>query len=212
MVVITTQRSLQKLEKKFFDPQWLRPVLDDVAHGFLLETSERIVYINRAYAAFLQYRPQEVVTRDISFFIAQEDASRLLQYSRRRASHKAAPDAYEFIARRKDDTPVRIEATVTVSLVEHRVMIAAIARPAAAQPAVPHVTVPHPLTQTLSPRELEVMEAILAGKRIKEVAAALNVDARTVATHRARMLAKLQIADNRELFQFAVRHRLVQWE
>ena len=209
MVIVTSKGSLEKLEKKVFDPQWLRPVLDDVSDGFLLETGERIVYINNAYASFLLYRPHEVVTRDVSFFIAPDDAPRLLFYSRKRAKNETAPRNYDFVARRKDESHIRLDATISVSFVDHRMMIAAIARPAAEQHAGDEIA--DPRRDSLSVRELEVMEAILAGKRVKEIACDLNVDAKTVATHRSRMLKKLEIADNRELFRYAVRHRLVDW-
>ena len=55
------------------------------------------------------------------------------------------------------------------------------------------------------------MEMILAGKRIKEIALSLDVDSKTISTHRARLLRKLNLMDNRALFQYALRHRIIDW-
>ncbi len=63
----------------------------------------------------------------------------------------------------------------------------------------------------LSPREIEVMKRILAGQHQKQIAADLDLSAKTIATHRFRLLRKLQLQDNHELFRFAVRNGLVNW-
>ncbi|GAC1396271.1 MAG: hypothetical protein NVSMB68_13060 [Thermoanaerobaculia bacterium] len=215
MVIVSASRSLHKLERKCFDPQWLRPVLDDLPDGFLLESRERIVYINTAYASYLDYRPHEVLMQDVCAVVADVDAGRLRQYSRRRASHEPAPGAYDFLARRKNGSTLRLDATVSCSKADHQVLIATVARPAlsvaGAGPDDSAATTLH-LRNLLSPREFEVMEMILAGKRIKEIALALLIDAKTVATHRWRMMNKLHLADSRALFQYALRHRLIDWE
>jgi GAF domain-containing protein len=65
------------------------------------------------------------------------------------------------------------------------------------------------IQQLLSPREREILEGMLAGKRLKEIAFELDVSDKTVATHRFRLLRKLELRDNRELFLYAIRHRLI---
>ena len=42
--------------------------------------------------------------------------------------------------------------------------------------------------QRLSPREREVMTMILTGRRLKEIAAKLDISVKTVTTHRSRLL------------------------
>lgn len=213
MLVTSLSRSLAKLERKCFDPQWLRPVIDDVPDGFLLESKERVSYVNRAYASYLHYRPHELVDQDVSFLVSSEDAPRLLQYSRRRVNLEPAPTAYDFLARRKDGTSVRLDASVSASRVSSTILIAAIARPFYDEPVAAHESPAGRtrLQQVLSPRELVVMELILDGKRVKEIAAELAIDAKTVATHRFRMMKKLHLSDNRSLFLYAVRHGLIDW-
>jgi len=64
--------------------------------------------------------------------------------------------------------------------------------------------------QRLSPREREVMGMILSGRRLKEIAATLDISVKTVTTHRSRLLRKLGIEDNLGLFRYGVRNGLIQ--
>jgi DNA-binding CsgD family transcriptional regulator len=61
----------------------------------------------------------------------------------------------------------------------------------------------------LSPREREVMNMMLDGKRLKEIAAILNISVKTVTTHRARLMRKLGVTDNIGLYRYGVRNGLV---
>lgn len=70
---------------------------------------------------------------------------------------------------------------------------------------------PPAVLQRLSPRELEVLSRILAGKGTKEIAVDLGMSDKTVATHRGRLLKKLDLRSSRDLYLFAVQHRLVDW-
>jgi len=61
----------------------------------------------------------------------------------------------------------------------------------------------------LSPREREVMTMILEGRRLKEIAAVLDISVKTVTTHRSRLLRKLGVDDNLGLFRYGVRNGLI---
>lgn len=61
----------------------------------------------------------------------------------------------------------------------------------------------------LSPREREVMNMILSGKRLKEIAAMLDISVKTVTTHRSRLLRKLGLEDNLGLYRYGVRNGLI---
>lgn len=61
----------------------------------------------------------------------------------------------------------------------------------------------------LSPRENEVMSMLLQGRRLKEIAAELQISVKTVTTHRARLLRKLRLEDNLGLYRYGVRHGLI---
>jgi len=61
----------------------------------------------------------------------------------------------------------------------------------------------------LTPRELEVLQHIVAGKSNKEIAADLNLSANTVAVHRANIMDTLGIHKTAELVTYAIRNGLV---
>ena len=63
--------------------------------------------------------------------------------------------------------------------------------------------------QRLSPRESEVMSMILEGRRLKEIAAKLDISVKTVTTHRSRLLRKLGLDDNLGLYRYGVRNGLI---
>lgn len=63
--------------------------------------------------------------------------------------------------------------------------------------------------QRLSPREREVMTMILSGRRLKEIAASLDISVKTVTTHRSRLLRKLGVEDNLGLYRYGIRNGLI---
>ena len=63
--------------------------------------------------------------------------------------------------------------------------------------------------QRLSPREAEVLTMILEGRRLKEIAAKLDISVKTVTTHRSRLLRKLGLEDNLGLYRYGVRNGLI---
>ena len=65
---------------------------------------------------------------------------------------------------------------------------------------------PHEL---LSNREFQVMELLVAGKPIKEIADTMFLSEKTVTTYRARILEKLSLKNNVELTRYVIDHRLL---
>jgi DNA-binding NarL/FixJ family response regulator len=61
----------------------------------------------------------------------------------------------------------------------------------------------------LSPRELEVLRLIAAGRSDREIAEELFISARTVTTHVSHIFNKLALNNRAEAAAFAVRHDLV---
>jgi len=68
-----------------------------------------------------------------------------------------------------------------------------------------------PLHLSLSKRELEVMLRLVRGQRPKEIGLALGISEKTIATHRARLMTKLNVTDNRSLLMYALRTGLTDW-
>jgi len=61
----------------------------------------------------------------------------------------------------------------------------------------------------LTVRQREVLRLILEGLRMKEIAATLNLSARTVETHKYQMMQTLGVDSTAELVKYAVEHRLL---
>lgn len=64
----------------------------------------------------------------------------------------------------------------------------------------------------LSTREREILQLIAEGKNMKEIGALLGISARTAETHRARIMAKLNIHDVAGLVRYAAGHGLINIE
>jgi PAS domain S-box-containing protein len=194
------------------DHGWLKAILDSAPEGVLVEWNERIIYVNQRYAELLGYRsPSELNGRFVAEVVGPSDVQRLTKFGRERREGRTAPISYDFIARRRDGEVIRLSARVTVARIEFQQCIATFVVPFYAESSAeetPQVDGPH---TGLSPRERQVMDALMAGRRIKEIAVDFSLSEKTVATHRARMLRKLGLSDNRELYQYALRHRLIHW-
>lgn len=63
--------------------------------------------------------------------------------------------------------------------------------------------------EKLSNREFEVLRLIAGGASLKEIAAQLSVNPKTVSTFRARVLEKLRVKTNADLVRYAIEHRLI---
>ncbi len=64
----------------------------------------------------------------------------------------------------------------------------------------------------LTPRQREILQLIAEGNSTKEIAANLNLSAKTVETHRAQLMERLDIYDVASLVRFAIREGLIQPE
>jgi two-component system, NarL family, invasion response regulator UvrY len=66
-----------------------------------------------------------------------------------------------------------------------------------------------PKHASLSDREFQILCLIAVGKPPREIATELNVSVKTVATHRARLLAKMGLKNNAQLVQYAITNGLL---
>lgn len=64
--------------------------------------------------------------------------------------------------------------------------------------------------ETLSNRELQVLQFIAKGKTIKEIGVELDLSEKTVATYRGRIAEKMGLSTNVELTRYALKHELVE--
>lgn len=60
----------------------------------------------------------------------------------------------------------------------------------------------------LSNRELEIMQRIVAGERLVDIAEALHLSIKTVSTHKTRILEKLRLDSTAALIRFGLEHQI----
>lgn len=64
--------------------------------------------------------------------------------------------------------------------------------------------------ETLTPRELQVLQLVAEGKTTKEVASLLGVSFKTAESHRTRIMEKLDIHETAGLVRYAIRKGIIQ--
>ena len=74
--------------------------------------------------------------------------------------------------------------------------------------AMPHAA--GPAHATLSDREFQVFQRLVAGAGVTQIAGDLNLSVKTVSTHKARLMEKLGVANQAELIHYALKHRLTE--
>ena len=62
--------------------------------------------------------------------------------------------------------------------------------------------------EQLSNREFQVLRLIADGHGINDIAKTLNLSAKTVSTHKARILEKMRMDNQAELIRYAIEHKL----
>ncbi|MFJ7638398.1 response regulator [Peribacillus sp. NPDC097225] len=67
----------------------------------------------------------------------------------------------------------------------------------------------HKMYSTLSPREQEVLQLIVKGHSLTEIAGELLISIKTVDTHKTRIFNKLNITKKSELVEFVFKHNLI---
>lgn len=66
-----------------------------------------------------------------------------------------------------------------------------------------------PPHHVLSDREFQVFRLLVAGKTVSELAEQLNLSVKTVSTHKARIMQKMNMSNPTELIRYAIHHRLI---
>jgi DNA-binding NarL/FixJ family response regulator len=61
----------------------------------------------------------------------------------------------------------------------------------------------------LSDREYQVFEMLVAGRSVGDIAGRLNLSVKTVSTHKARIMQKMNMTNQAELVRYAVNNRLL---
>ena len=66
-----------------------------------------------------------------------------------------------------------------------------------------------PPHEVLSDREFQVLQMIAEGNSINEIADSCSLSAKTISTHKMRLMLKLGFANNADIIRYALRHGLI---
>jgi DNA-binding NarL/FixJ family response regulator len=66
-----------------------------------------------------------------------------------------------------------------------------------------------PPHEVLSDREFQVLQMLAEGKSVNEIADACALSAKTISTHKMRLMQKLGLSNNAELFRYVIRQGMV---
>jgi DNA-binding NarL/FixJ family response regulator len=69
--------------------------------------------------------------------------------------------------------------------------------------------IPKPINECISKREREIIRLIAEGKNNREIAASLRISIKTVETHRANVMRKLEIDNAPKLVRYAIRNNII---
>lgn len=182
----------------------LRLILDEAHDGVLVECRDRVAYINAAYARLLGY-PSTTAFHDITIreIAHPEDLEQLTWFGRCRAQGKPAPTRYNFRAVGRGGGIVSFDASISQTRIDGEFFITTIVRELQPHAHASTRDLTLPGTRTLSAREQEVLQHLLAGRRSKEIAEILGVSEKTICTHRSRLFQKLALRGDRDLFRRA---------
>jgi len=184
-----------------------RAVLDNAPDGVLVESRESIAYVNNAYARLLGYASaSDLDTVTVCDIAHPDDLDRLCFFGRCRQEGKPAPTRYTFRARGRDGAVVVLDASISAARSEGELLITTIVRSLA---PVASRELELPGTKHLSPREREVVQLLLGGRRSKEIALLLDVSEKTIWVHRARAFRKLALRGIADLFRVAAQAGMV---
>jgi DNA-binding NarL/FixJ family response regulator len=67
----------------------------------------------------------------------------------------------------------------------------------------------HPTHGLLSNREAQVLRLLATGKGVNEIGRELAISSKTVSTHKARLLEKLELTSMADLMRYAIEHQLL---
>jgi PAS domain S-box-containing protein len=176
-------------------------VLDSAPDGVLIESGDRVIYLNSAYARMLGYTTaSELESATIRDIAQPDEVERLQWFGRCRSEGKPAPTRYSFRARARAGDVVTLDASISAARVDGDLLITTIVRKIETGEPKP---LEIPGVASLSPREREVIEHLLDGMRSKEIALLLDVSDKTIWTHRSRAFQKLGVRGLADLFRLA---------
>jgi DNA-binding NarL/FixJ family response regulator len=107
----------------------------------------------------------------------------------------------------KQAAPEELVAAIRKVITGGRYVSATLAERLAAELSRASDKFPH---ETLSDREFQVMQKLVEGKPLKDIATELSLSVKTISTFRSRLLEKLGVQSNVDLVRYSIQHGLFQ--
>ena len=106
----------------------------------------------------------------------------------------------------KESAPEHLVTAIRKAMAGGRYVSSTLAEKLASRMDATYHGAPH---ESLSDREFQVLRLIASGRSVSEIAAELSLSVKTVSTYRSRVLEKMDMKNNAELTQYAIREGLV---
>lgn len=109
--------------------EWLRNIFEASRDGILVEDAGKIIYVNKSYVRLFGYdAPEELINQPVALVISPEDTERVLSFGSRRLRGEMPPSKYEFKGKRKDETLIEVEASVSITVIAGQTYITTMIR------------------------------------------------------------------------------------
>ena len=109
--------------------EWLRSIFEASRDGILVEDEGKIIYVNKSYVRLFGYdAPEELINQPVALVISPEDTERVLNFGKRRRRGELPPSKYEFKGKRKDETLIEVEASVSTTVIAEQTYITTMLR------------------------------------------------------------------------------------
>ena len=123
-----TEREQAEAKQKQSD-QWLGLILRASRDGIMVEDSGKVVYANQSYSEMLGYdTPEEIFGLDVAELLSVDEVERMTGFGTARLRGDTAPSIYEFMTKRKDGSTIRVEASVSTTVVGGKTYISTVLR------------------------------------------------------------------------------------
>jgi PAS domain S-box-containing protein len=166
-----------------------------------------IVAVNRAFCALTGYGREEIVGRNCRF-LAGPDTEPPAQETLRRAVAEGRPALVELTNYRKDGSAFMNAVMVAPVIGESGDLAYFLGSQMDVGPgsglSAPRRQRAEALVRSLTPRQLQVLEHMIAGYRNKQTAGFLGIDEKTVKMHRAGLLVRLGVGSSAEAVRIGV--------
>jgi PAS domain S-box-containing protein len=198
---------LQQHDEKFY------ALIDNPLMGVFIYQNEKFIYVNNAFAKIFSLYPPDFA--DLSFDDITIGEGKELTLEKIRRCLKGIQSSVQIVFEAfHKDTKKKLVVEVFASIVNYKGAPALIGNAIEAAKAdyesagITTISIADN-EDSLSKREIEVLDMVCKGLSTSEIAVIMNVSQRTVDTHRANLLNKTGCKNTAELVMYAIRKKYI---